>query len=554
MEHSSDMSAMARTNILLRRKIIIVVTTGGFTHAGPVLELGRVLAERGHEIEFATLNGQERWVETQDYEFVSRVHLLGSGPPPDQVDAHYRRMQTWDVRKGIEAPLISKAMWDSAWPQTYRSLKEIMDSPVTRPDMIIADFFMEAALDMHVEYNLPITMVAPNWPPLQLPCPYIPGEPGFQLPGTMTSENSSLWLRIKNETMVWRNLPAVVRFFIVTQKMRRENGVFYSLRKPKKPDYLLFVNSFVGLEIPRDLPPTCAPVGPLLSPTWPTLGPKYVEFFQRHNSVLYIALGTHIILPHQDFITIVLGVISMMQDQLIDGVIWSIPESGRKDIDENTKVSLQLGNKATVLTIADLLANLNEDWYFPHFAPQRAILDHENTRLYFTHGGGSSANEAVFHGKPMICMGIFFDQTANATRLVAAGVAESLDKMNFSSDELCSKAKKILESGEDGSYTRNVLRLQRIAHVASRRKYFAADLIEEHIYDNELRFDNKGKELLPMHLQTADSRMSAFKANNLDVWSVLLVGSAATVGLAWIAGKAIWEIISPFTSMNYGKL
>ncbi|KAJ5280542.1 hypothetical protein N7478_005914 [Penicillium angulare] len=551
MEHPNEVSDMAKLNVSLYRTILLVVTTGGFTHAAPVLELGRVLAERGHKIEFATFDGQETWVEADGYEFVNRVHLLGSNPPADQIDAHYRRMQVWDVRKGIEPPLISKAMWDTTWPQTYHGLKEIMDNPVTRPDMIIADFFAEAALDMHVEYNLPIAIMAPNWPPLQLPCAYIPGEPGFQLPGTMTSENSSLWLRIKNETMVWRNLPAIMRFFRGTRKMRRENGVFYPVRKPKKPDYLLFVNSFVGLEIPRDLPPTCAPVGPLLSPTWPALGRKYVEFFETHNSVLYIALGTHIILPHNDFVIIVRGVISMMQEQLIDGVIWSIPESGRKDIDKNKKVSFEVGNKATVLILADLLANRNEDWYFPHFAPQRAILDHPKTKLYFTHGGGSSANEAVFHGKPMICMGIFFDQTANSTRLVAAGVAESLDKMNFSSHELYSKAMKIFESGEHGSYARNVLRLQRIAHVASRRKYYAADLIEEHIYDHELRFDKKGKEILPMHLQTADSRMSGFKVNNLDLWGVLLVGSAATVGLAWLAGKCIWQIRNSFISTNY---
>jgi hypothetical protein len=41
---------------------------------------------------------------------------------------------------------------------------------------------------------------------------------------------------------------------------------------------------------------------------------------------------------------------------------------------------------------------------FPTFAPQRAILEHESTNIYYIHGGGSSANEGLFHGKRMIVM------------------------------------------------------------------------------------------------------------------------------------------------------
>ncbi|KAF7551414.1 hypothetical protein G7Z17_g5018 [Cylindrodendrum hubeiense] len=62
------------------RKILLVVTTGGFAHAAPVLEIGRTLAERGHAIEFATLDGQENWIEPDEYGFVTKIHLLGPGP------------------------------------------------------------------------------------------------------------------------------------------------------------------------------------------------------------------------------------------------------------------------------------------------------------------------------------------------------------------------------------------------------------------------------------------------------------------------------------------
>lgn len=143
----------------------------------------------------------------------------------------------------------------------------------------------------------------------------------------------------------------------------------------------------------------------------------------------------------------------------------------------------------------------------------------------------------------MLSMGIFSDQIANTARLVAGGVAESLSKLGFTSDEVYAKAKKILKS-ENETYSQNVLRLQRIAHVAARRKYHAADLIEELMYDNELRFKD-GKELRPMHLQTADMRMSAFKAKNWDIYAVSGLALAAVVGSTWLAGRFAWRYRGP---------
>lgn len=129
------------------------------------------------------------------------------------------------------------------------------------------------------------------------------------------------------------DLPAIMRLFSRTRQLRHEQSVFRPLNEPKKPGYLIFVNSCVGLEIPRDLPPTCTPVGPLLSPTWDPLDTKCEEFLHNHESVLYIALGTHIILPHNDVAKIIVGVSGLMEEGLVDGVIWAIPKTGRNDID-----------------------------------------------------------------------------------------------------------------------------------------------------------------------------------------------------------------------------
>lgn len=506
------------------------------------MEIGRALGARGHTIEFATLDGQEHWVGSDEYGFVTKVHLLGPGPTEEQLEAHYRRSQKWDVTKGLGASMGSKYLFDSFWPQTYHGLKEIMNNSVTRPDMMIADFFVDAVKDIHVEYRLPIAVVWPNMPFLMMPCSYIPGQPGFQLEGTLTSETASMWLRIRNELVVVSSLGPILKWMNWTRQMRRANNVHYPTHNIQKPDYLVLVNSFFGLEVPRDLPPTCALVGPLLSPTYPPLDDSCQAFLSKHSSVLYIALGTHVILSNHDTTKIINGVMRLMQEQLIDGVIWAIGQKSRQDLDGNQTFS-EKDNGGTI-RMSDLLSNKHPDWLFLYFAPQRAILDHESTKLYFTHGGGSSANEAVYHGKPLISMGFFFDQIANTTRLVAAGVAESLNKFHFTSDELYSKIKKILQPGENGNkdYQHDVLRMKRIAHVAARRKNHAADLVEEFMYDNELCFSDsdRSRELRPMHLQTADMRMPSYKAKNWDLYAICALGLTTMVGSTIFAGRMLW--------------
>lgn len=318
--------------------------------------------------------------------------------------------------------------------------------------------------------------------------------------------------------------------------MRHDNGVYRPVHRPVKPDYLIFVNSFFGLEISRDLPPTCAPVGPLLSPTYPALDVECERFLSRHKNVMYIALGTHIVLTNKDAVKVVNGILRLIQEDSIDGVIWAISQDGRRGLDRsqsfNGKFNIEMGG---------LLDIEHPDIFFRSFVPQRAILEHESVKFYFTHGGGSSANEGLYHGKPMISMGFFADQIANTTRLVEGGVAESMSKFHFTSDELYEKAREILDAGEDGVYQRNVLRLKRIAHVASHRKNHAADLVEEILYDNELRLTDEGnRELRPMHLQTADMRMPAYKAKNWDLYAIGVLALSTLVGTMGIAGHLIW--------------
>ncbi|KAK1510255.1 hypothetical protein CABS01_07927, partial [Colletotrichum abscissum] len=464
------------------RCILLCSTVGGFTHAAPVLELGAVLAARGHEVHFGTNSGQEHW--ESDYPSITRVHSFGPAMPNADAEAHYAHMIQWRL---------------SDSPDTWFHLRELMLDTEIKPDMIIADFFVEAAAkDMMIEFGVPIAVMWPQMPYLLAPVSYIPGQPGFQVDFTPTSEKASIWFRIRNEMTSW------------TREMTKRQVVKHSVPVAPKPNQLVFVNSFFGLEPAKDLPPLMQVVGPILGDEYPPLDESYRAFLESYDKTVYVALGTHIVLPPAELLKILTGLVMAIDAGHINGVIWSIGKSARQNVDRSAHVKSPNGGK---LPVGDIMDEKHADIRVPSFAPQR---------------GGSSANETLSHGTPTLFLGFFFDQLANSARLVEAGVSLALDEFDLTTTEISEKIGRIV-SDVDGSFGRIVERMKRIARVASRRKKLAVDIVEEVIFDHELRLVG-GRALRPMHLQTADMRMPVRKARNWDLWlvsvSMLAVGGA----------------------------
>jgi UDP-N-acetylglucosamine:LPS N-acetylglucosamine transferase len=73
-------------------------------------------------------------------------------------------------------------------------------------------------------------------------------------------------------------------------------------------------------------------------------------------------------------------------------MLWSLPATQQKVLSESC--SAYDHSKVRVET----------------FVRQRAVLSHPAVRLFLTHGGQSSVNEALAAGLPMVCMPLFCDQ------------------------------------------------------------------------------------------------------------------------------------------------
>ncbi|CAH0055046.1 unnamed protein product [Clonostachys solani] len=519
-----------------QRLILALVTTGGFTHA----DVCQALAKRGHTVDFATLDGQEKWAK--NYPFIRRVHSLGQGPTEEQYREHWNRMPKHDAKKGVGSEMWeSKYLWDSFFPVTYKGVRKVCLNPETRPSFIIADFFAElAAKDMMAELGIPIAIMWPQMPFLLAPASYIPGQPGFQAIISTTSEHASLMSRLRNELVMVCAIPSFLVWLRWLTALRKKAGVRYPnptrLTAGSRPVCLVLVNSFFGLETPKDLPPLMASVGPILADEFPTLDQPHGSFLDSHGRTAYVALGTHIDLPKDTFDKLFRGLVQSLSSGHIDGILWSLPALTRQKLDRKQQLEVD----GELFSLGDLLDNRASSVFFPTYSPQRAVLDHKNTAIFVTHAGGSSANEVAYHGKPALVIPFMFDQLCNAVRLEEAGVGLRLDKFDFTQEEVTSRIALIIED-EEGSFARNVLRLRRIARVAARRKHLAADLVEEVLYDDELRQDKKqGARSRPMHLETADVRLSWFKKNN---WDLYLFTFGIFVGLPLATAYGVYRFI-----------
>ncbi|KAF2229266.1 glycosyltransferase family 1 protein [Viridothelium virens] len=506
-------------------KILVVVTVGGATNVAPILQVCSVLAQRGHRIDFATLQTRESLASP--YPFISNIHTLGRGITATEEEQLYSRFNEWDGNtiEGKRTIVWVKRFHDSLWPETYHKLKHLVQ--VVKPDLIFADYQVEATRDVTHEACISLVVMWCQMPWLLMPQKYIPGQPGMQQ-RCLTSENASIYDRLFDATNLLRAAPYFLQYLSWMRKMRREAGLV-NPPQGSKPDHLLLVNSFWGIEPPKDLPPLAHPVGPLLSDSYTPLDPASKAFLDTHPRVVYVAFGTHVLMTAERLTKLIAGLDAAIQGDEIDGVFWAIKDASRACVLQTANVPILNGP-----TYQELFRNGLAKWFFADYAPQRAVLRHSSVKIFVTHAGPSSANESIFHGVPMIAMGIYGDQLPNSRRLVEAGVAIRLDRNQFTSASLSSSISCILND-EGHCFERNVLRMQCVAQVNSRRKYLAADLVEEYLFDWELRFEHtpnwglegkaheRGKELRPMHLQTADARMSWLKRNNLDLYILAAV-------------------------------
>jgi UDP:flavonoid glycosyltransferase YjiC (YdhE family) len=397
-------------------------------HATPLLRIAEEMIERGYRVTFATHTAGKEWVER-----VQGLEYMSAGDFPTSADdmrvklrritkdpSHFRGILS--MFNEIYVPA-AKPLYDALLPQYLEQL----------PDLMVFDIGTLGAHDLAHQLDIPYVI---NSPTLLFD---LQGDPAY-IPtwGSGLSRSMSLWQRCVNLLSPRLLAVALTPPFMLLNKNRWELNL-----KPFRSQHETFggarilVNTAFGLEYPRPLSPLITLTGPILpaASTMPLqykptnsngeplspLPPLIAKWLQRwvrnmlyscsllsqfalgctctcpsgsglsksQSGVVYVSFGS---MPHIE---------AWQARALVQGlsrhptgpqylVLWTLPN------DQRTALPTTLPASFRVKVLGGV--------------PHLKVLAHESVKLVLSHCGAGSAQEALYYGKPVLCLPFFGDQ------------------------------------------------------------------------------------------------------------------------------------------------
>ncbi|CAB3360397.1 Hypothetical predicted protein [Cloeon dipterum] len=140
--------------------------------------------------------------------------------------------------------------------------------------------------------------------------------------------------------------------------------------------------------------------------------------------------------------------------------------------------------------------------------PQQAILAHPNIRLFITHGGLLSTQEAAYHGVPLVGIPFFGDQQLNVAKSARMGFAVGLDFTTLSKQSVLQAIKTVVDNP---SFLKNAQDLKRRVRDQQDKPLDRALFWTEYV----LRHNGAP------HLRTAATDMRWWQVHLIDVYGAI---------------------------------
>ncbi|RGB41373.1 Glycosyltransferase Family 1 protein [Rhizophagus diaphanus] len=492
------------------KNILVGSYVGGRSHIKPMLDVTTILTERGHNVILLTSGKYE---PSSEYPGLKQITL----GPKSLTAKNDKRL---NIHKEVDYRLMGQFMELSTatYSATYEKYMNVAKED--NIDLFICDALVnQACIDVANNLNIPLVGFTSLMQMME-PKPY-KSDP--MLGCNISLENESFFERFRCALIQPLQIahaygPSIRKLNDIRDQMNI-NSV-----SGKVPKFSLsLVDTFFGFELPQSSAPNVQEIGPVLSEEYPPLTPELSDFINGHKRVLYVAFGTRFFTTIENNNKILQSLYEAINNKMVDGVVWALSETSKDDF--SPTLNLTDGTQVQTLSI---LNNEHPHIHITKFAPQFAVLNHTNTKLFFSHGGAGSTHESLYTGTPMLVLPFGGDQMGNAQKLKSAGIALSINKHALDVKDILNKIDFLLK---DEHIKKNSKRMKYLARINSNRKYRAADLIEYMLYSNSLNEyldDDFLKEWIP-----AESRMGFIKANNLDVYGSLLIIIPALIGIAY---------------------
>ncbi|CEP18658.1 hypothetical protein [Parasitella parasitica] len=516
---ASTIGTIIPTQVDLEPKTIhISSTAGGISHIAWTLEIGKVLAERGHNVSFLTIDPYIKF----GVPYEPHIKTISMGPHISNVQ--FRDLFDTDDAFSTKVTDAYTQVIEDTYIRDYFAYKYIFSSSNT--SIVICDQLSLPCFDAAKELNIPMVIHMTMSLSRDARAPFITFYHLTDQPTTLHQSFSQRFYEryILLPKFIYRYLPVAVAI----KKARQTIDVEGFDPLARDSNVIKMVNSFWGLESPRPVGPLVEYVGPIIGTSYESLPSYLIDFMQQHQRVIYIAFGQMYNPSYQEFNVLLTSLLEAYENGFFDGFIWSLSKTSRQGLPKKIKT-----NSGKTYSVQGLFDGSYSDLRFELWSPQFAILDHEHCKLFVSHGGASSIHESLYNGVPLLLHPFTSDQPANAHNIANAGVALVLDRKAHNVTDTFEKLRAILLD-KDGFFASNMEGMQKLVQLKSKRKHYAADIIEEVLYTVRNQSDI-------WHRREVREKISWFKATN---WDVDLVALVIMLVVAISISKAIWRLLN----------
>lgn len=158
----------------------------------------------------------------------------------------------------------------------------------------------------------------------------------------------------------------------------------------------------------------------------------------------------------------------------------------------------------------DQLPNKADNVMIGKWMPQSDILAHPNLKVFISHCGLGSVNEAKYHGVPILGVPIFADQPSNLANIIAEGWGLGTELTDFNEDRFGDDLHRLFSNSSYGDTVKTMSNLFRDRPVHP---------LETAVYWAEYVIRHKGAQ----HLQSPAVHLNFIEYHSLDVIGLILV-------------------------------
>ena len=182
----------------------------------------------------------------------------------------------------------------------------------------------------------------------------------------------------------------------------------------------------LGLNFPFSIPPNWVLLNSITSKKAMKIKDENInKFLNKYNKSIYFSNGT--IMKRIISLKDIIYIFNYLKNKNI-GIIASV----RKEIINDEEIKL-----------------FPDNVYISRWLEQNDILGDERINLFITHGGYNSVQESVYHGKPMVALGIGLDHYNVASFIKKRKIGEVFQRKNLiNTNEIINSIEKVLNNKE----------------------------------------------------------------------------------------------------------